>query len=344
MKILYGIQGTGHGHISRAREILPILSKKADVDVLISGYNCHMNLDDISVSHKRGISLAYDANGSVSYLETARQLKPIRFLQDIHSLDPQSYNLIVSDYEPVTAWASLQKRVPSIALSHQASFLSTKSPRPHKKSLFAEPILKNFAPCNQAIGFHFQKYDSFIEPPIIRKDVLQMETSLGKHVTVYLPAFDHQTLASVFKQLPSTEWHIFSPFCDDAYTDKNVLVHPVGNIPFLKSLKNGLGVITSAGFETCAEAMYLQKKLLTIPIRNQYEQLCNAAALEKMGIHVIKKLDGSFKEKIKNWIEHARVVPLQQIANTEKLTSKIVRFAERSHQHKRGNQLSVHID
>lgn len=335
MKILYGIQGTGHGHISRAREILPILSKKAEVDVLISGYNCHMNLDNVPVAYKRGISLAYDANGSVSYRETVRQLKPIRFLQDIHSIDPNAYNLVISDYEPVSAWASIQKRVPSIALSHQASFLSAKSPRPHKKSIFAEQILRNFAPCNQAIGFHFQRYDSFIEPPIIRKDVLYMETSSGKHVTVYLPAFDHQTLVSVFKKLPNTEWHIFSPFCHGAYFDENVWVQPVGNLSFLKSLKTGLGVITSAGFETCAEAMFLGKKLLAIPIRNQYEQLCNAASLEKMGIHVIKKLDGSFKEKVNNWMQYASVIPLQEVADTEQLTSRIVRFAQHTRQRKR---------
>jgi predicted glycosyltransferase len=37
MKVLYAIQGTGNGHIGRAREIVPILMKYADVDVLLSG-------------------------------------------------------------------------------------------------------------------------------------------------------------------------------------------------------------------------------------------------------------------------------------------------------------------
>ena len=37
MRILYGIQGTGNGHISRALEVLPYLKKKASVDILISG-------------------------------------------------------------------------------------------------------------------------------------------------------------------------------------------------------------------------------------------------------------------------------------------------------------------
>jgi hypothetical protein len=40
MKILYGIQGTGNGHVSRAKEILPVMRRYAEVDVLISGREC----------------------------------------------------------------------------------------------------------------------------------------------------------------------------------------------------------------------------------------------------------------------------------------------------------------
>ncbi|MCC5907719.1 MAG: hypothetical protein JJU13_16010 [Balneolaceae bacterium] len=329
MKILYGIQGTGHGHISRAREILPLLAEKADVDVLISGYNCRMNLDGVKVNHKRGISLAYDSNGSVSYLKTALSIKPVTFLQDVHSLDVKSYDLVVSDYEPVSAWASAGSRVPSIALSHQASFLSNRTPRPKHKSLLAEQILKNFAPCSHSVGFHFRRYDSFIQPPIVRQEVLDMESGIGSHVTVYLPAFDHEQLVSHFMKLSKTEWHIFSPSCTEVYVEKNIIVNPVANLPFLKSLKTSKGVITSAGFETCAEAMFLGKKLMVIPIRNQYEQLCNAAALKQLGIHVIKKLDGSFDYQVRDWIENASVVHLPEVADTDRLTTKIVRFARK---------------
>ena len=335
MKILYGIQGTGHGHISRAREILPLLSEKAEVDVLISGYNCNMNLDGFEVTHKRGISLAYDSSGGVSYLQTALQIKPVTFLNDVQSLEVDRYDLVISDYEPVTAWASINKKTPCIALSHQAAFLSEKSPRPERRSLMAEQILKNFAPCDKAIGFHFRRYDSFILPPIIRQEVLNMDTTPGNHVTVYLPAFHHNILISHFNKIPKTEWHLFSPSCKETFNSDNVTVHPVGNISFLKSLKSGMGVFTSGGFETCAEAMYLGKKLLVMPIRNQYEQLCNSAALKQMGITVIEKFDTSFTNTAKTWIEETPVIQLHEVADTKLLTEKLVRYARRrKHHHK----------
>ena len=37
MKILYAIQGTGNGHLSRSMDIVPLLQQMAEVDVLVSG-------------------------------------------------------------------------------------------------------------------------------------------------------------------------------------------------------------------------------------------------------------------------------------------------------------------
>lgn len=44
MKILYGIQGTGNGHLSRAMEVVPHLQKMGDTDILISGIQGDLTL------------------------------------------------------------------------------------------------------------------------------------------------------------------------------------------------------------------------------------------------------------------------------------------------------------
>ena len=63
MRILYGVQGTGHGHISRARVILSKLREFAEVDVLISGYNFHMNLEGkINGLYEQGILTQKQSN------------------------------------------------------------------------------------------------------------------------------------------------------------------------------------------------------------------------------------------------------------------------------------------
>ncbi len=44
MRILYAIQGTGNGHISRALDVIPLLKEKAKVDLLTSGIQADLSL------------------------------------------------------------------------------------------------------------------------------------------------------------------------------------------------------------------------------------------------------------------------------------------------------------
>lgn len=326
MKILYGIQGTGHGHISRAREILPILQEYADVQVLISGYNCQLKIEGFPVMHKRGMSFKYDSLGNVDVLKTALELKPVEFIQNVRSLDLSPYDLIISDFEPVTAWAAQMQNRECILMSHQAAFLSPKSPRPESTSIVAEQVMKHFAPGSTAIGFHFDRYDEFIEPPVIRKQIRDLAPVQGEHVTVYLPAFDHQTLMSILSGFSDRKWVVFSAYADSPLEKGNVRVEPVSNERFLESLESSWGVLTSGGFETCAEAMYLDKRLMVMPIRNQYEQLCNAAALKEMGVPVLSDLGTTPKTRqmIGSWLRSGELVALKEHADVGEIVHRIL--------------------
>jgi uncharacterized protein (TIGR00661 family) len=327
MRILYGVQGTGHGHISRARVILPKLREFAEVDVLISGYNFNMNLEGKIKYKARGLSLKYDRSGSVDIFETMLKLRPISFLKDYQSLSLAEYDFVVNDFEPITAWAAQKAGKPCIAISHQASFMSKNVPRPLNKSKIAEGIIKHFAPFTDAVSSHYLRYDHFIEPPIIREQIKQLHPNLGDHVTVYLPAFDHESLCSIFNKSPQIQWHIFSPTCEKEFHKQNVWVRPVGKDTFLDSFENSLGIVSSTGFETTSEALYLGKKLLTIPIKNQYEQLCNAVALEKLGGYTVYDVNSTFPNIVKDWLINGKVVKIDEISDDYEVVKKIIAAA-----------------
>jgi len=208
-------------------------------------------------------------------------------------------------------------------MSHQASFSSDKTPRPHKVSKIAEFVMKHYAPCDKSIAFHFETYDTFIMPPIIRKEVRDLKPYPGKHITVYLPAFPEKLLLEVFGKLKSSDWHIFTPNLDTRKRYKNCILLPVNNTDFLNSLEGSDGLITSAGFESCAEAMYLNKKLLTIPIQYQYEQYCNAAALKKMGITVIPQISETLSEKIARWVDEDERILLKKFSTGNDVITKL---------------------
>ena len=60
------------------------------------------------------------------------------------------------------------------------------------------------------------------------------------------------------------------------------MVKPIQKDLFEESIRNCHGVISSAGFQTSVESLYLGKKLMVIPTKGQYEQSCNAVSLEKL--------------------------------------------------------------
>ena len=61
MKILYAIQGTGNGHVSRAREIIPFLRKYGNVDILISGIHAEVDVGAEEERPRLGIVAVIDS-------------------------------------------------------------------------------------------------------------------------------------------------------------------------------------------------------------------------------------------------------------------------------------------
>ena len=303
MKILFAIQGTGNGHISRAKEILPHLQKYGDVDVLISGTQADVFLEQPIAYLLHGFSFIFGQKGGVDIWKTIKKMKFFRLLADIKHLPVKNYDLVINDFEPISAWACQIRKVPCIALSHQSAFLSPKTPRPAHKSAWAELIFKYYAPSTNRLSFHFKAYDNSIYTPVIRSEIRALEPKDLGHITVYLPAYADEFLLSYFEHIPDVRWQIFSKHCSQAYQQNNVSVRPVSNTGFNQSLANAHGLITGGGFEGPAEALYLGKKLLLIPMKNQYEQQCNAAAAAKMGVPVIQRIGPDFVAQLKGWLQ-----------------------------------------
>ncbi len=172
MKIFYAVQATGNGHISRAMEILPYLEKYGSVDIFLSGANSTLQLDANVKYRSKGVCFFYNAQGSLDYPKTVREFAPARILREVRDLPVEKYDLVINDFDSITTMACAYKKIPSVNFGHQASFQSEKTPRPAKKNGLGEWILKNFGRASQYVGLHFQSYDNFILPPIIKKKIV----------------------------------------------------------------------------------------------------------------------------------------------------------------------------
>jgi uncharacterized protein (TIGR00661 family) len=338
MKILYAIQGTGNGHISRARDIIPHLQQKGEVDILISGTQSDVDLN-IPVTYRfKGLSFIFGKKGGIDLLATYKKSSLFQLFKEIKSLPIHQYDLVISDFEPVSSWACRLNKKQCIGLSHQAAVSNKKSPKPSKIDPVGKAVLKYYAPVDYSYGFHFEKYDDKITTPVIRSSIRNAKPKLGGHYTVYLPAYSDERIIKVLGAIKNINWHVFSKTAKSTYQKKNIKFSPVDDASFIKSMVNSLGVLCGAGFETPAEALFLGKKLLVIPMKTQYEQQCNAAALKKMGVQSIKSLKKKHLPKIEHWVEKGISIKIQFPDNSAALVNQIIK-----EHNKQSNKLSTEI-
>src|SRR5579859_3285032 len=324
MKIFYAVQATGNGHISRAMELLPYFQRYGKVDIFLSGANNSLQLDAAVKYRSRGLSLFYTTSGGLNYWEIAKKVAPMRLWKEVRDLPVEKYDLVINDFESITSLACMYKKIPSVNFGHQASFISPKVPRPRKQEWMGEWILRNYARATQYVGLHFKQYDDFILPPVIKRDILQAEPTDKGHITVYLSSYNDATVRRYLQPLKEFRFQVFSKEVQRPTLDGNILFLPVSRSAFNKSLISCKAILTGAGFETPAEALYLGKKLMVIPIRGQYEQSCNAAALEKMGVPVLGALDAGFTPAFHSWMGQKKKPCLHLDYSTESIVSYLM--------------------
>lgn len=324
MKILYAIQGTGNGHVSRAREIIPHLAKHGELDVLISGTQSEVNVN-YPVKYKlHGWSFTFGKKGGVDLWDSWKNMRTMRLMNDVRSFPVHEYDLIINDFEPVTAWACKLKKKHCVAMSHQAAFISPNTPRPEKRNHFIEWVFHNYAPSNEQIGFHYERYADFIHTPVIRSDVRALNPVNLGHVTVYLPAHDDRLLVKYFTMVRDVKFEVFSKHTKTPYKIENTHVYPINSEAYTKSLEGCMGLITAGGFEAPTEAIFLQKKVMVIPMIGQYEQHCNALGAKKAGCTVVTEINGNFLNQLNSWIEYAKPLYIDYPDETAEIVGNLV--------------------
>lgn len=329
MKILYAIQGTGNGHIARAEDVIPALKAYGQLDLFVSGAQADIKLAYPVKYNSKGLSFYFGKSGGVDLAKTFSKNSSRDVYREVKSFPVDKYDLVINDFEPITAWACLHKKIPCVGLSHQSALLSPLTPRPKSYDPVGDWIIRNYAPVRKYVGFHFAQFDNEILTPVIRRRIREADVTNRRHYTVYLPAYDDQKILPILSEFPSIRWHVFSKHTRGPYHHGKISVYPVNNEEFTDSMTSSAGVLCGAGFETPAEALYLGKKLLVVPMKRQYEQHYNAAALRKMGVPVLKKMKKKFADKIGEWLESTKLVEVNYADIAPEAVGRALAHAER---------------
>lgn len=324
MKILYAIQGTGNGHLCRAMDVVPCLKKIADVDILLSGTQADIQLPFEVKYRLKGLSFIFGKSGGVDLWKTFIHSQFRLFIKEVNACPVNDYDLVINDFEPVSAWACSLKDKYCISLSHQAAAIHDMAPKSEEVDRLGKFILKHYAPSNETYGFHFKSYAPNFYTPIIRKQIRDQKISNQGHYTVYLPSYDDHLLIKYLSRFPEVKWDVYSKHNKGVISEGNIRIQPIDNESFVESMASSEGVLCGAGFETPAEALFLKKKLLVIPMKNQYEQHLNAAALEELGVPVIKNIKPENDVYIHRWINSDNLIEVNYENQVEDILDHIL--------------------
>ncbi len=304
MKIFYGVQATGNGHITRARVMAPRL-KAAGIETtfLFTGRPWDQLFEMEAFGDyewRRGLTFNTHA-GRVSYLKTAFENNLFRFVRDIKSLDLSSYDLVITDFEPVTAWAAKLRNIEAIGIGHQYAF--NHAIPITGDDLLARTVMKYFAPAALGLGLHWHHFEQPILPPII--ETPEPGPVQPNKILVYLPFEEIRDIIRLLGGFEHYQFHVYTPSGTE-HRPPHIHIKQLSRSGFQNDLRDSVGVICNAGFELASEALQMGKKLLVKPLRAQLEQLSNALALEEtqMGA-VMPELD---PVAVDFWLKNGRAV------------------------------------
>jgi uncharacterized protein (TIGR00661 family) len=118
--------------------------------------------------------------------------------------------------------------------------------------------------------------------PILRPEVLALAPTRGDHVLVYQTAVAPGILLAALRSIPEQRFIVYDRA--GGASDGNVELRRFDERAFLDHLASARAVITNGGYTTIAEALYLGKPVLSIPLRHQGEQMLNASYLAAHGL------------------------------------------------------------
>jgi len=310
MRILYGVVGEGMGHAMRSRVVLDHLTQNHDVQVVVSGraydYLVARANDHLAVRKIWGYSIVYEDNevdsfrtllanlkGAVkgwpenirAYFELADQFKPDVVISDFESW---SYLFAKNRDIPVVSVDNIQMlnrcaHAPEIIAGHEGDLRLAKTViKPKVAGAFHYLITTFFYP-------PVRKKRTTLHPPILRPEILAARRpgqggGGGDHLLVYQTSTSNTALPEILSRCGS-ECRVYGLRRDlrEEVIEGNLRYRPFSEAGFIEDLRSARGVIASGGFTLMGEAVYLQRPMLAVPVRKQFEQVLNARYLEAEG-------------------------------------------------------------
>ena len=294
--ILFGICMVGKGHLIRSEVAIDYLLKQRHKVLIITGGENYLYL---SKKHKR----IYDAGGLKLKFKNNKISSLGTILKNAKKISIKNYKLLkkieieilkfnpdyaITDWEPFTSFIANKHNIPLISYDNQhyllygdykvkkqdyISYLKTKP--------FLNAIVRNpeYSIIVALPGMKMMpKPNVILINPTIRKEIINSKPKDNGYLLIYHSIGADQKIQEILKKMRIKT--IIYGFNTNNKIE-NITLKKFNEKEFIKDLINCKAVICSAGFTLVSEAIYLKKPILTIPIKEHFEQILNARYVEE---------------------------------------------------------------
>lgn len=314
MKFLFIVQGEGRGHLTQAIALFQILTENGhEVSHVIVGKSKRrvlpsFFLDKITVPitqletpnfvtdhHSQSIHIFKTC--IINLVKVGTFLKSVKRIDDIAKIEKPDTILNFYDFLGGLYYLLRNPKIDHIALGHQFFLNHSQSEFPKGKIYDKMTLLS----ANKLVAFKAKKILclSFREmedepqkrlhivPPILRDAVKSSSPTNRGHFLMYILNHGYsEQVKALHKQHPDVVIHCFWDKKDapnELNEDDTLTFHRLDDDKFIYYMASCKGYLTTAGFESVCEAMYLGKGVLMVPVEGHYEQACNALDAKKVG-------------------------------------------------------------
>lgn len=314
MKYLFIIQGEGRGHMTQALSLAKILrSAGHEICHVIVGKSERRSIPafftekiQAPITHLDSPNFVTDKNQkSVKPFRTVvySLLKAPVYQKSLHEMDEivkkHQPDVIINFYDFLGGLYQFSKRPKAkfICIAHQFLLAHPEFTFPPKRPIDRLSLIMGnkiaSLGADKILGLSFQHFEDlpkkklFVVPPLLRDEVKKVTTSQGDHFLVYMVNPGYSTEVEAFhtkhKEQPLHCFWDKKDMPNPYVIDENLHFHQLDDNHFIEKMASAKGYVTTAGFESVCEAMYMGKPILMVPVAGHYEQACNAVDAIKAG-------------------------------------------------------------
>ena len=306
MKILFGVQTEGNGHITQCIATKQYLQSQGIEVTTAFAAKKKRGLpkyftDEFNVIDYDGFDFVFDNVGRVviwktivkNTFELPRLI--VSFIKICSIIQKEKPDAIFNYYEPLVGLTALFfKNIKYVSFGHQYAMDSVIYPRINGyivQKLFLSIINKITSIRAKIVALSYYEFNDttmIVSPPILRAESYSISDKKEDFVLVYLMNEDMlPQLISQAKKYPDINIQCFTKLTKQYDELPNLKLFNLDGKLFQEKMKVCKSVVCSGGFETSAEAIYQNKPLLMIPMPNHYEQHanCNDAYLNSYAIY-----------------------------------------------------------